>query len=185
MPASAPHHPRVVFSEPHAAIARVGSPKPPARTRPGQRRRGRGHSLCARSVPADDCPLVSRQPHAAAAGGRAPRRRQAARRRRSAGSGRTGAMERCQRTAANLAAIRVLTSASPVGKDEKAILRRYSGWGGLSLDKAAGQIPAELVPDIQALNNESLHPAVGHSRGRPPGRAVAGRPWAWGARCLG
>ncbi|HNN91058.1 MAG TPA: SNF2-related protein [Pseudomonadota bacterium] len=63
-----------------------------------------------------------------------------------------------QRTAANLAAIRVLTSASAVGKDERAILRRYSGWGGLSLDKAAGQIPAELVPDIQALAHEYYTP---------------------------
>ena len=64
------------------------------------------------------------------------------------------------RTDANLAAIRLLAElrgrrASPA---QRAILSRYSGWGGLSIRKVASQIPREWLPDKQGLIHEYYTP---------------------------
>ena len=62
------------------------------------------------------------------------------------------------RTAANLAAIQLLASGAPLGPSEKTMLLRYSGWGGLSIDSVAAQIPAGWLPESRGLIHEYYTP---------------------------
>jgi hypothetical protein len=58
------------------------------------------------------------------------------------------------RTAANIAAIRLIASGVKVGPAERTVLLRYSGWGGLSIDAVAAQLPREWVPEVRGLIHE-------------------------------
>ena len=58
------------------------------------------------------------------------------------------------RTAANVAAIRLLASGSPIGPADRSTLLRYSGWGGLSIDAVAAQLPVGWVPEVRGLIHE-------------------------------
>ncbi len=62
------------------------------------------------------------------------------------------------RTAANLRAIEVLASGRSIGRNELAILRRYSGWGGLSIDAIASRVPPGWLPEISGKETEYYTP---------------------------
>ena len=62
------------------------------------------------------------------------------------------------RTAANLAAIALLDTDATLSASDRDTLRKYSGWGGLSLDKVTARIPEKWLPDIQALAHEYYTP---------------------------
>lgn len=56
-----------------------------------------------------------------------------------------------QRTEANLAALRLLASSpSQITPADRAVLRGYSGWGGLSIERVRSQIPAAFPPPAKA-----------------------------------
>ncbi|MEO0602007.1 MAG: hypothetical protein AAF211_11270, partial [Myxococcota bacterium] len=66
-----------------------------------------------------------------------------------------------RRTEANLAAMALLAEKgdAPWTDPERAILARYTGWGGLSLDRVRGRFPEGLpVPDPKALLHEYYTP---------------------------
>lgn len=63
-----------------------------------------------------------------------------------------------ERTAKNLAAIELLDKKGPLSASQREVLRAYSGWGGLSLDRVASRIPEHWLPDIQALSHEYYTP---------------------------
>ena len=66
-----------------------------------------------------------------------------------------------RRTEANLAAMALLAEKSdaPWTHPEREILARYTGWGGLSLDRVRGRIPEGVpVPDSKALLHEYYTP---------------------------
>ena len=58
------------------------------------------------------------------------------------------------RTAANVAAIRLIASGASIGPAERTVLLRYSGWGGLSIDAVASLLPVGWVPEIRGLIHE-------------------------------
>lgn len=65
-----------------------------------------------------------------------------------------------QRTEANLAAMQLLAGkpAATMTTPDRKILARYSGWGGLSIDKAQGGFPPSLRVDPVALIHEYYTP---------------------------
>ncbi|MFO0578989.1 MAG: DEAD/DEAH box helicase [Polyangia bacterium] len=62
------------------------------------------------------------------------------------------------RTQANLRAIELLSRGAPFSAQDRAALRLYSGWGGLSIDKIRDRLPPEWVPDSAALIHEYYTP---------------------------
>lgn len=68
-----------------------------------------------------------------------------------------------ERTAANVEALQVLSrlqkSGAAASPREVAQLRRFTGFGGLSLKKVADKLPPELVPDERALIHEYYTPS--------------------------
>ena len=62
------------------------------------------------------------------------------------------------RTAANLAAMRLLASGNALGPDGLASLLRYSGWGGLSIDSIASAVPTGWLPESRGLIHEYYTP---------------------------
>lgn len=82
-----------------------------------------------------------------------------------------------QRTAANLAAMRLAASKRPdeMSAQDRAALAAYSGWGGLSIQAVASQFPTSFpVPEERGLIHEYYTPTkVWCSRWSPP-RASAG-----------
>jgi hypothetical protein len=67
--------------------------------------------------------------------------------------------EPSKRTADNLSAIQVMTSGHPIGERERERLARYSGFGGLSIDRVAESIPEAWRPDSASLIHEYYTPA--------------------------
>ena len=69
-----------------------------------------------------------------------------------------------QRTAANLAALRILAAAEPLGRpltaEEAAQVLRYSGWGGLSIRDNLAQIPEGWRPEEEGLIHEYYTPTL-------------------------
>ncbi len=63
-----------------------------------------------------------------------------------------------ERTAANIAAIEILAQGSTITPKDREILRQYSGWGGLSLKRLAGKLPAEWLPEQRGLIHEYYTP---------------------------
>lgn len=63
-----------------------------------------------------------------------------------------------ERTAANLIALRILASGQPLSPGHRADLLRYSGWGGLSIDKIADQLPAGFRPEARGHIHEYYTP---------------------------
>jgi hypothetical protein len=66
------------------------------------------------------------------------------------------------RTEANLQAMRLVMAKEPgeMTLGDLQILTRYSGWGGLSIDKVQDQFPADLVPESFGLIHEYYTPTV-------------------------
>ena len=67
-----------------------------------------------------------------------------------------------KRTAANLAAMRVAASTPPdqLTADDRRVLARYSGWGGLSIDKVRDRFPAGFpAPEARGLIHEYYTPS--------------------------
>lgn len=64
------------------------------------------------------------------------------------------------RTAANLRAIELMASGRLLSPAERADLRRYSGWGGLSIEKIRDRLPPEWIPDAQGLLHEYYTPSL-------------------------
>jgi hypothetical protein len=66
------------------------------------------------------------------------------------------------RTEANLQAMRLVMAKEPgeMTSGDLQILTRYSGWGGLSIDKVQDQFPADLVPESFGLIHEYYTPTV-------------------------
>lgn len=62
------------------------------------------------------------------------------------------------RTAANIAAIQLLASGALLGPKQRTALLRYSGWGGLSLDAVADQLPPGWRPESRGLIHEYYTP---------------------------
>lgn len=62
------------------------------------------------------------------------------------------------RTAANLAALRLLAAGGPIGPKERTTLLGYSGWGGLSLDAVANELPPAWRPERRGLIHEYYTP---------------------------
>lgn len=67
-----------------------------------------------------------------------------------------------KRTAANLAAMQLLARKAPLAMtvDDRLVLARYSGFGGLSIDKIKDQIPASLEVDTRELVHAYYTPTV-------------------------
>lgn len=63
-----------------------------------------------------------------------------------------------QRLAANVTAIRIVASGRTPTEAERGTLLRYTGNGGLSLERLAEQVPGEWVPDSKALVDEYFTP---------------------------
>ncbi len=64
-----------------------------------------------------------------------------------------------RRTRANLKAMRKLAGGATHRPQDRAVLARYSGWGGLSLDKVQDKLPAGLpVPERAGLVHEYYTP---------------------------
>ncbi|MFO0575369.1 MAG: SNF2-related protein [Polyangia bacterium] len=63
-----------------------------------------------------------------------------------------------ERTLANVEAIQILTSKQTLDDTDRAKLRRYTGWGGLSIKRAAGSLPPDWVPEKKALIHEYYTP---------------------------
>ncbi|MFO0579025.1 MAG: hypothetical protein U1A78_33905 [Polyangia bacterium] len=63
------------------------------------------------------------------------------------------------RTQANLEALRVLASGAQVGPAERTTLLRYSGWGGLSIDAVAAQLPPGWQPEARGVIHEYYTPS--------------------------
>lgn len=62
------------------------------------------------------------------------------------------------RTAANIAAIQLIASGASIGAAERMTLLRYSGWGGLSIDAVASQLPKDWQPEARGLIHEYYTP---------------------------
>lgn len=66
-----------------------------------------------------------------------------------------------KRTAANLAAMKLLATKAPEAMDaaDRRVVARYSGWGGLSITKVVDQFPAGFpVPETKGLLHEYYTP---------------------------
>jgi predicted RNA methylase len=63
-----------------------------------------------------------------------------------------------ERLAANVTAIRIVASGRTPTEAERGALLRYTGNGGLSLERLAEQVPAEWIPDSKALVDEYFTP---------------------------
>jgi hypothetical protein len=64
------------------------------------------------------------------------------------------------RTAANIAAVQLLTSEKALTDGDRGMLRRYTGWGGLSVKRAAKLLPKGWVPDKRAMIHEFYTPEL-------------------------
>lgn len=64
------------------------------------------------------------------------------------------------RTEANLAAITLLARSGPYCAAEVETLKRYSGWGGLSIDKIRTRVPSEWLPEERGLIHEYYTPSA-------------------------
>ena len=64
------------------------------------------------------------------------------------------------RTEANLAAITLLARSGPYSAPELETLKRYSGWGGLSIDKIRSRVPSEWLPEDRGLIHEYYTPSA-------------------------
>ena len=65
-----------------------------------------------------------------------------------------------ERTAANIEAVQILTSKQTLDDGDRAKLRRYTGWGGLSIKRAANALPDGWVPEKKALIHEYYTPEL-------------------------
>ena len=71
-----------------------------------------------------------------------------------------------KRTQANLAAMRLLAEAGEAGErrltaEERRIVARYSGWGGLSIDKVRDKLPEGFpAPEARGLIHEYYTPSA-------------------------
>lgn len=63
-----------------------------------------------------------------------------------------------ERMKANVLATQVALRSERPSRSELDVLRRYTGFGGLSLEKLEGQIPADYFPDTKALVDEYYTP---------------------------
>lgn len=63
-----------------------------------------------------------------------------------------------ERMKTNIAAINLVARGTPPSAEERLILQRYTGNGGLSLEKLAEHVPAEWVPKQKALVDEFYTP---------------------------
>ncbi|MBL9009520.1 MAG: hypothetical protein JNJ46_35020 [Myxococcales bacterium] len=63
-----------------------------------------------------------------------------------------------ERTEANVAAIELLAGKEDIEDGDRELLRRYTGWGGLSIRKIAHRLPEGWVPDQRALIHEYYTP---------------------------
>lgn len=75
--------------------------------------------------------------------------------------GQPDAWTESRRTAANLEAMQLLAS-KPAGSltvEDRRVLARYSGWGGLSIDKAQAAFPPSLQVDTRGLIHEYYTPS--------------------------
>jgi hypothetical protein len=76
--------------------------------------------------------------------------------------GQPDAWTESRRTAANLEAMQLLVS-KPAGAltvEDRRVLARYSGWGGLSIDKAQAAFPPSLQVDTRGLIHEYYTPSA-------------------------
>ncbi|MBL8976157.1 MAG: DEAD/DEAH box helicase family protein, partial [Myxococcales bacterium] len=75
--------------------------------------------------------------------------------------GQLDAWTESRRMAANLEAMQLLVSKPPGSHtvEERRVLARYSGWGGLSIDKAQAAFPPSLQVDTRALIHEYYTPS--------------------------
>ncbi len=64
------------------------------------------------------------------------------------------------RTAANLEAIRLLARGQTQGESDRQALLRYSGWGGLSVERVASQLPEGFRPERRGLIHEFYTPTA-------------------------
>ena len=65
------------------------------------------------------------------------------------------------RTEANLAAIRLLASGAAITlPKQRLILAGYTGWGGLSIERVADQLPVAWMPSSEALIHEYYTPPL-------------------------
>ncbi len=88
-----------------------------------------------------------------------------------------------KRTAANIAAMataaNLYAQKRAPNPEERAILAGYSGWGGLSIQAAAGKFPAGFpAPEERGL----VHQRVRYRNFRRTGQPAADRPWSWVAQ---
>ena len=65
-----------------------------------------------------------------------------------------------ERTTANMEAVQLLTSGQTLTDADRLKLRRYTGWGGLSVKRAAKVLPAGWVPDKRAMIHEFYTPEL-------------------------
>lgn len=65
-----------------------------------------------------------------------------------------------ERTAANIEAVQILTTKQTLDDADRAKLRRYTGWGGLSIKRAASALPPGWVPEKKALIHEYYTPEL-------------------------
>ena len=75
--------------------------------------------------------------------------------------GQPDAWTESRRMAANLEAMQLLVSKPPGSHtvEDRRVLARYSGWGGLSIDKAQAAFPPSLQVDTRALIHEYYTPS--------------------------
>jgi len=76
-------------------------------------------------------------------------------------AGQPDAWTESRRMAANLEAMQLLASKPPgsLTVDDRRVLARYSGWGGLSIDKAQAAFPPSLQVDTRGLIHEYYTPS--------------------------
>lgn len=65
-----------------------------------------------------------------------------------------------KRTEANLAAISILVRGEPYTQTDRDLLKRYSGWGGLSIARIRDRVPAEWLPEERGLIHEYYTPTA-------------------------
>ena len=64
------------------------------------------------------------------------------------------------RTAANVRAIEILASGREIGAEDRTALFRYSGWGGLSMERVAAQLPEVFRPERRGMIHEFYTPTI-------------------------
>ena len=64
------------------------------------------------------------------------------------------------RTAANVRAIEILASGREIGAEDRTALLRYSGWGGLSIERVAAQLPEVFRPERRGMIHEFYTPTI-------------------------